>query len=557
MNLQDFKAKNPAYKDVPDQKLADALHKKYYSSMPLTEFYQKVGVEPRTAQSVLDSQIPNPVYTDEMRPERGNMSFIDKMAKGASDIPAGVAQLAAHALPGVASNKIDEAIKRREFVYQDKRGEGGIDWGRMAGNIIAGLPVAGVGGAGIGAATVTGAALGAAQPVTDGDFWSEKGKQTAMGGAGGLVGGAVTRTASRLIYPRDEIATLTKAGVKPTFGQILGDMPSAVEQRLSSVPLLGDVISSARRGTIQEFNKAAYNRVLAPIGQKFKGRVGREGIEELGDTLSKSYQEVLPKLHFKGDQQFADEVNFIMNAVHDGMPEPQAALFEKHLRNKLFARLSTSGDMDGNTLKGVESEISRLAKGYRGDASFDQRQLGDALDSVLQSVRNALARSNPEHAARLQDINKAYAAFARVRDAAGRVGAQDGVFTPAQLQSAVRAADKSAGKGQFAKGKALMQDLSEAGKDVLGSTIPNSGTPERMLTGGAALGGLGYINPYAAGSALVSAAPYLPGARQLLATLLARRPAVARLPAQAVNRLVPASGAVAPAVAAQVEPTLR
>ena len=52
------------------------------------------------------------------------------------------------------------------------------------------------------------------------------------------------------------------------------------------------------------------------------------------------------------------------------------------------------------------------------------------------------------------------------------VGAQEGVFTPAQLKSS-------------AKGNVSYQPVSNAGVNVLGNTLPSSGTAERMLTAGA------------------------------------------------------------------------
>lgn len=44
MNLADFKTQYPAYKNVPDDELAQGLHKKYYSAMPYEEFTQKIGL---------------------------------------------------------------------------------------------------------------------------------------------------------------------------------------------------------------------------------------------------------------------------------------------------------------------------------------------------------------------------------------------------------------------------------------------------------------------------------------------------------------------------------
>ena len=46
MNIQEFKQQNPAYKDVPDQQLADKLYNKFYSSkLSKDEFYKQVGLQ--------------------------------------------------------------------------------------------------------------------------------------------------------------------------------------------------------------------------------------------------------------------------------------------------------------------------------------------------------------------------------------------------------------------------------------------------------------------------------------------------------------------------------
>lgn len=93
-------------------------------------------------------------------------------------------------------------------------------------------------------------------------------------------------------------------------------------------------------------------------------------------------------------------------------------------------------------------------------------------------------RTNPNEAGQLQKINKAYADYAILRKAAsmGGTAGNEGLFTPAQLNSAVRMADSSAGKGAYASGKARMQDFSDAAMSVLPSKVPDSGTAGRLMS---------------------------------------------------------------------------
>jgi hypothetical protein len=42
--LVEFRAQNPAYNDMPDAALADALHSKFYSDIPKPQFYKQLGI---------------------------------------------------------------------------------------------------------------------------------------------------------------------------------------------------------------------------------------------------------------------------------------------------------------------------------------------------------------------------------------------------------------------------------------------------------------------------------------------------------------------------------
>jgi phospholipid N-methyltransferase len=44
--IQDFRAKNPQYNDLPDDQLVSALHNKFYSDIPVEQFNQQIGFQP-------------------------------------------------------------------------------------------------------------------------------------------------------------------------------------------------------------------------------------------------------------------------------------------------------------------------------------------------------------------------------------------------------------------------------------------------------------------------------------------------------------------------------
>lgn len=373
-----------------------------------------------------------------------------------------------------------------------------------------------------------GAVQGALQPsVSD----SETMKNIGMG-AGAGAGGA---TIGRLLSPsvRPEVRTLMDEGVSPTIGQIAGGRVQALEDKLTSVPILGDAITSARRGAVEDLNRAVYNRALNPIGAKSSAPVGRQGVADVSSKLGDAYADVLPRVQFTPDQQYVQDLAAVLNRGSQVLPDAQNAQLGRIADAQLIGKVN--GPMTGVDLKPIQSELNTIARGMRGDSSYDTRTLGGLVNDLNQTTRDAVIRSTPDEAALLRNIDQGYGQYATLRDAAARTGSKNGVFSPEALQGAVRAGDKSVGKGNFARGTANMQDLSDAAVNVLGRGYPDSGTAGRLLLSGGALGGLGTAVaaglpgavPVAAGLGAASL-PYLPFARQMAAALLAgnRAPAV-------------------------------
>lgn len=98
----------------------------------------------------------------------------------------------------------------------------------------------------------------------------------------------------------------------------------------------------------------------------------------------------------------------------------------------------------------------------------------------------------------------------------------------------------------MAEGRALMQDLSGAAKDVVSSKFPNSGTFDRAIMGGLVLGAplaphvtLPVLGGLAAGAGL-----YSQPVQNALVALLTKRPEMAPKIAELINK------STAPAIAA-------
>lgn len=165
-------------------------------------------------------------------------------------------------LPGATPEQLDKQIADREQAYQAKRGPGaGFDWGRLGGNVVSGLPLSMmVPGAGVASAAGGGAVMGAMQPVTEGDFTTQKAMQTGLGAAGGAVvapiANAAVNAASRLMNSAPNAASRANA----ILAKALQRDNMTVSQAANRLAGLGDdAVLADLGGNVRGVARAAAN----------------------------------------------------------------------------------------------------------------------------------------------------------------------------------------------------------------------------------------------------------------------------------------------------------
>lgn len=344
-----------------------------------------------------------------------------------------------------------------------------------------------------------------------------RGASTATGATIGALGVPAMAVTSRVLSPvlTPEVKKMISEKISMTPGQIMGGFLKSLEDKATSIPVVGEAITAARKAGIEDFNRAAYKRAVEPIGGEVPIATGREGVRYVKNQLEDAYNALLPKLTFKPDAPLYDSLSNIKKSV-SGLKETDAAMVSNDVKDMIQSRLSENGVMDGNTFKIVEEDLNKLIKDYKGSTG-SEATIGRAYQQALADVRESLGRNNPNFAEELAKINTGYANYARIRGAGSRAGTSE-MFTPAQLSAAVRQADQSAGKGATATGTALMQDLTDAAEKVLPSQIKDSGTATRLLATD--------WKDYLIGA--LTSAPYMPGGRQATQALLTSRPETAK-----------------------------
>ena len=176
--------------------------------------------------------------------------------------------------------------------------------------------------------------------------------------------------------------------------------------------------------------------------------------------------------------------------------------------------MQAGGRLPGDAVQKIGTQLDALAKPMRISDNPYVQQMGRLLGEADNAVDRMMARQNPALQAAKDKIDAGYAKFKTVQAASRAVGTHsDGTFTPAQLNRAIAARDRSKDKAAFARGDALMQDLAIAARDVLPQKVPDSGTPERaalmaLITGNA------YLEPHSALALGAAAVPYTaPGSK--------------------------------------------
>jgi len=360
--------------------------------------------------------------------------------------------------------------------------------GNIAGNVAMLAPTALIPGAN----TVTGAAtIGAVSNalITPGDI-KERAKAAALGGAGGAAGARLSRMMQRapVATVNPNVRTLAAEGINLTPGQNAGGMLKSIEDKATSMPILGDIINSARRRGIEDFNRAAINRATLP-GMNVEG-VGNAAVQDLRQGLGAAYDDVLSRSNANAlDPDYINQMAQLRQMV-SSLPEREQRAFDNILAREIDGRMAPNGMINAENLQAVKSGMGDQIGNFANSTDGYQRQLGQALRQADANFRDLIARANPQNAGDLRAIDAAYANFKRIQRAASGVGAADGVFTPAQLHNAARALDRTKDKRAFSEGSALLQDLTAAGKEVMPSKIPDSGTAGRLMGNLFSLGGL-------------------------------------------------------------------
>lgn len=310
------------------------------------------------------------------------------------------------------------------------------------------------------------------------------------GGASGVLG-----TIGAAIAPKvqPQARKLQEEGISLTPGAAFGGQIQAIEQAAESLPIAGALVKSARLQSFEDFNKAAFNRSLKALGsdvQVPKDMPLREAADFTYNQISNKYSEIYPKISLKFNSTLDKQFNALNKKYSPStLGEDYSKQFNAQI-NSIKDRLKNE-TLSGGQVKALKEDLRLMTDAYKGTKGTE-KIYGDALNDLENSVMLTLRNQNPKFAADLKKADTAYANYKRVESAVASTKGESGAFTPAQLEIATK---QGGTKSQYARGKSLLQDLSNPAYDVLGNKVPDSGTASRLGIMGLLTGAANYIDP--------------------------------------------------------------
>ena len=493
-------------------------------------------------------------------PERAKnipQALLEAGAAGVGSIPAAIMQI----MGSDAGNQMVNKVKQHASdISYPAVSELGSATGQMVG---LGAPVAGTmklaskipfaGSSALVKGGFGGLTAGMLTPTKDtenyGQFVEEKMKQLPEATMSGSILNKLTQMTMNPKVSADVKRLMDLGMTKFTPGQLLSDVNvlgvpvgkgiQTAEKSATSVPFLGDIIGNGLRTSFKDFNKAMANKALEPLGIKVPKNIAE------GEATNTFIQQQIDDAYTLARNNAMFKSNAIDNHGRDvakrledlaDQIKPVAGSLAREFNSKIKSDLleplrGPFKIVSGDTFRQLEEQLGALATdGYAKNAT-----LGGAYEKMLKALRQELANQNPNVADYLKKTHEVFKNSKVISTASGRRPNIEGIFNPEQFSSAVKA---SAGAKQTSQGMGRFMDEAKAATNVLGNSVPNSGTAGRAMIGAGLLGGATVapmIGPLAAKS-LVAGAAYSPLGMKVLTNMATKRPEI-------VKRLQPAVSA--------------
>lgn len=341
---------------------------------------------------------------------------------------------------------------------------------------------------------------------------------------GGMFGRQLVRGAGAAAQGvRDPLVRyLDRSGVTMTLGQMTrrGTGPVArgftrLEDTMRGFPVVGDLLAARHGEGIEQFNSAAFQQGGRPIGATITG-IGHDAAGQGQRATTDAYTNALSGQNFQIDAPFMADWQ-VARGLAGTVPVVGDDALDV-LNGRIGPEFGPGGTLTGEGLQSARQTVRGASPSATASANQQFRYRG-VMGEAEDALTGLADRQAPGVMPALRNADAAYRNFSILGDAVHRArnALGDQPFLPSQLgDAAAQNTINFGGRNAVRRGAVPFAQLSEAGRQILPSRLPDSGTAGRAAAGIGVIGALG-----GAGGAVYDGEDRLGGAAQGSAMSLA------------------------------------
>jgi hypothetical protein len=374
------------------------------------------------------------------------------------------------------------------------------------GDIAGGIGSA-IGGAGLGRQLLGGKAPalleGVVQEGIRGGAMAEPGERgfgALEGSATALAGNAIFQPISRVggnivrgFTPGSDAATLSqKYDINLTPGQIAG----VDERTLAGAPVVGSQVQARRNESLVDFNRAAFEETLAPLGTTVPD-IGQKGIAQAQQAVSEAYDAALGGRTFVFDAPFVQTVRGkpyadLVSMKGDLGPKTAGEI------DRILSEIDVNGAADGRAWQQARRQLVDMQNSRDIKDDISGNTVRGKIADIIDAFDGLVERQAPEAFEGYMAANIAHRNTKILERAVENARGGD-VFGPGNLRTATKqGTTKFGGSAASARGERPFNEITMSALGTIPERVDDVSLVGRLAPVGVGAGAAGGVSLLAA-----------------------------------------------------------